>query len=142
MTSATEQVTNTFLQYSQTFEKLVAENNPSLILPFLHLPSILIAPGQEPVLMTSEEAVKQVFSQLIKQLKDYGFDHSKLNSLSTKILSDKEGMVSGTATRYKNKEETEILQEFGFTYTLRNTGSEWKIIMGIIHDTETALNFD
>ncbi len=142
MTSPKDKVTQTFLIYSQTFEKLVAENNPSLILPFFHLPSILIAPEQEPVLMTSEEAVKQVFSQLIKQLTDYGFDHSKLNSLSTKILSEKEGIVSGTATRYKDKEETEILQKFGFTYTLRNTGSEWKIIMGIIHDTETALNFD
>lgn len=134
-------VTDAFINYSKTFEKIVADNDPKDIIPFFHIPAILIAPEQDPVLLASETNIIVVFDKLIQQLKAAGFDHSKLNTISTKLLSPTEGLVSGTATRYKDKAEKNILQEFGFTYTLRKTDQEWKIIAGIIHDQTTALKF-
>jgi hypothetical protein len=99
-----------------------------------------MAPGDLPALLASEKAIIQGFSGLIAQLKAAGFHHSKLDSYSATILDEANGigLISGTATRYKDAAESEILQTFGFTYTLRKTDAGWKIISGIIHDTATA----
>jgi hypothetical protein len=131
----------TFLSYSQTFEQMVKTGDASIIVPFLHIPAILIAPDQDPILMASDSAITVVFGQLIQQLKDAQFDHSKLTSINAKGLSPTEVIISGTATRYKDAAETLILQSFGFTYTLRKSGIDWKIILGIIHGIETAITF-
>jgi len=132
----------TFSDYSQTFEGMVATGQAKVIAPFFFLPSILIAPSQEPLLMTAEHEVIRIFEQLIHQLKGAGFDHSKLTKVSAKELSSMEVMISGTATRYQDQAETQILEEFGFTYTLRQSSMNWKIILGIIHGMKTAITFD
>lgn len=130
-----------FKDYSQNFEVMVNREDATIILPFFYLPSILITPGQDPILMISEQQVIGVFQQLISTLKARHFHHSKLTQISTKELSAAEAIISGTAIRYQDQAENQVLEELGFTYTLCKKEMAWKIIVGIIHGTEAAITF-
>lgn len=74
---------------------------------------------------------------MIAGLEKDNYDHSETDQLSTKLLSKNTALVSGIGTRLK-KDGSE-LEKFGFTYTMRKTDTDWKIIAGIIHDTEAVL---
>jgi hypothetical protein len=52
-------------------------------------------------------------------------------------------IFSGSAIRWKKEGETETeLERFGFTYTLRRDEKDgiWKIITGITHDPDRAID--
>ena len=67
----------------------------------------------------------------------YLFDCQKLlkHALKATQLSDNQGLVGGVA-KLLDKDNQEI-EHFGFAYTLRKVGDEWKIVGGVIHDPET-----
>jgi pimeloyl-ACP methyl ester carboxylesterase len=126
-----------FIEYSKTFEQL----DPTLIPPFLYLPSMLMTPEIIAPPMTSKALVEAVFQEVMKGLKEKGYSSSKLDRLSARMLSENTAIVSGSATRYKKEEEVETeLEKIGFTYTLRKDKDNlWKIIVGVIHDPESAI---
>lgn len=129
-----------FIEYLQAFNKLDANLIPS----FFYLPSMLITPAIIAPPMTTIAEVEAVFTPFMADLKHRGFSKSELISLSEKQLSDNTVIFSGSAIRYKKDGEIETeLEDLGFTYTLRldYTDDTWKIIMGIIHDFETAIAF-
>ena len=141
--TAKDSLIQTFFAYSRTFEDIVKNDDAKPIVKFIYTPAILMDRGTPTYLLAAEADVIQAFSSLIAQLKEAGFHHSKLNSYSATILDEANGvgLISGTATRYKDAAESEILETFGFTYTLKKTDAGWKIIFGIIHDTATAIAF-
>ncbi|HEY5138117.1 MAG TPA: hypothetical protein VIJ25_02190 [Methylococcales bacterium] len=120
-------VLKTFTDYSNDFGKL----EPDLMPKYFHLPAMLMTSG-EVALMTENSSVIGVFTQLFAQLEHAGFKESKLNSLQISLVSEKQSIVSGVATRYKQNDS--ILEHFGLTYTLRRTDNSWKIIVGVLHD--------
>lgn len=123
-----------FIEYLKAFNQL----DPSLIPPFFYLPSLLITPTIVARPMTTPAEVKAIFTPFMADLKRKGFSKSELKSLTEKRLSENITMFIGSAIRYKGETE---LEKLGFTYTLRldETDKTWKIIMGIIHDFETAI---
>jgi hypothetical protein len=131
MTDQTPAIPKTF---AETFgEYAVAFNTlkPTAVEHFFNKPSMLMTSG-EYVVMTHSPEVLGVFEKLMKGLKAKNFKESKVLSLDTKQLSENQGLVVGTAKRF-DKVGKEI-EHFGFTYTLRKVGDEWKIIVGVLHD--------
>ncbi|MGB7416774.1 MAG: hypothetical protein WA902_21435 [Thermosynechococcaceae cyanobacterium] len=122
-----------FDAYAQTFNLL----DPEKVVPFFHLPSMLMTSDQVAVMQKPEE-VLGVFQKLMESLKHKDFDESKIISMNTHQLSDNQGIISGVAKRF-NSQGAEI-EHFGFTYTLRKTEEDWKIIAGVIHDPESITN--
>jgi hypothetical protein len=104
MNDETTEILKTFRAYSDTFKQKKA----IALLPFIGL------------FLTIQKLSKQ------------GYSYSQLHELEVKQLRHNLAIVSGTATRHK--ENHEILDEFGFTYTLRKIPKGWKIIVGVIHD--------
>ncbi len=127
-----------FIEYLKAFNQL----DPSQIPPFFYLPSMLMTPDIVAEPMTTVAEVEAVFTPFMNSLKKQGFSRSEILSLSEKMLTDKIVIFSGSAIRYKKEGETETeLEKLGFTYTLRKDDQDniWKIIMGIIHDPDTAI---
>ncbi len=125
-------VKDAFIQYSDAFAKL----DPNALLPFYHQPAILID-SERVFSVKSEAEILAILTPMIEGLKKVDYDHSETDQLSAKLLNKNTALVSGIGTRLK-KDGSE-LGKFGFTYTMRKTDTDWKIIAGIIHDTETVL---
>jgi ketosteroid isomerase-like protein len=128
-------VKDTFIQYSDAFAKL----DPKALVPFYYQPAILID-SNNIASFKSEAEILAVLTPLIEGLKKVGYDHSETDQLTAKLLSKNTALVSGIGTRLKK--DGSKLGQFGFTYTLRKTDTDWKIIAGIIHETETALQLE
>jgi hypothetical protein len=70
------------------------------------------------------------------KLRKENFKESKiLGSLQVSQFSDNQGLVVGVAKRFN--QEDEEMEHFGFTYTLREVEGNWKIIAGVLHESET-----
>lgn len=127
MTNDPQAVLDTFHQYAKTFEHL----NPAKVLPFYHYPAILISPDKVVAIKNWIEGFV-IFKIVMGGLKRRGYDHSHMESLSVRHLSDELAIVSGGVIRYK-KDNTE-LERFGLTYTLGQVDGDWKIVVGALYE--------
>jgi hypothetical protein len=127
MNDLTKDVLNTFFAYAKAFESL----EPNQVAPFFNTPTMLMTP-KDFALMLDEATIKLVFLQLFTDLKQKNFKESELNSYQVTQLSDNQAIVSGTATRLD--QSGAVLEEFGLTYTFRLDGSQWKIVIGVLHE--------
>ena len=126
-------VIETFRDYTEAFRKL----DPKALLPFYHYPALVIDKDKGPKILIHPIIGFIGFSNVLRDLRKQGYGYSKLHELSAKQLSKNVVIVSGTATRCR-KDDTKI-EDIGFTYTLQKTLKGWKIVVGIIHNTETFL---
>lgn len=127
MQDNTKAVLQAFGAYAAAFETLLPEN----VTPFFH-PNATLMTAEVVAFMSNEADVKGVFQNLFYELKGKAFDHSKMNSIQVRQLSENQAIVSGSATRYNN--EGKAFESFGLTYTLRHEGVSWKIIFGVLHE--------
>jgi hypothetical protein len=127
MSDDTQIILKTFQDYGKKFEEL----RPSSVLPYFHYPSLLISPDNEAAI-TNWFTGFVTFAMVMSSLKQRGYSHGKMPSLSARRLSNNLAIVSGNVIRYK-QDHTE-LERFGLTYTLRKVGEDWKIIIGALHD--------
>jgi hypothetical protein len=129
-----QDILKTFGTYAQLFNLL----EPDKVVPFFHLPSMLMT-GKEVAAMQTTADVKKVFTTLMEDLKHKNFAKSEIiGDLKTSQLSDNQGQVVGAAKRF-DKDDKEI-EYFGFTYTLRKTtDNEWKIIAGVLHEPKILI---
>lgn len=127
MANDPQAILDTFHEYAKKFEHL----KPSEVLPFYHYPAILISPDQVVAIKNRIEGFV-IFKIVMGGLKQRGYDHSHMEALSVRYLSDELAIVSGIVIRCK-KDNTE-LERFGLTYTLRQVNGDWKIVVGALHD--------
>jgi 3-oxoadipate enol-lactonase len=137
-----KEILNTFVAYIQAFNLL----EPTKVLPFFHLPAMLIT-STEVAVMEKPIEVLGVFAILMDDLKHKNFKESKIiGSLEVKQLSENQGQVVGVAKRF-DRSDAEI-EHFGFTYTLRKIQvkdkdeikEKWTIISGVLYEPETFSN--
>jgi hypothetical protein len=122
-----KEILNTFGTYIQAFNSL----EPTKVLPFFHLPAMLITSTEVAVIEKPIE-VLGVFAILMDDLKHKNFKESQIvGTLEVKKLSDNQGQVVGVAKRF-DQANAEI-EHFGFTYTLRKVEDKWKIISGVLY---------
>jgi hypothetical protein len=142
MENQLKEILNTFGAYIQAFNSL----EPTKVLPFFHLPAMLIT-STEVAVMEKPIEVLGVFAILMDDLKHKNFKESKIiGSLEVKQLSDNQGQVVGVAKRF-DRSDAEI-EHFGFTYTLRKIQvkdkdeikEKWTIISGVLYEPEILSN--
>ena len=78
-----------------------------------------------------------MFTKIVLDLKKQNYGRSETSPLQVKFLADNLASVSAVVTRYTK--DNQALNTFGFTYTLRKVGAQWKIIVGIIHNLVDAI---
>jgi len=127
-----EAITQTFTNYSQTFQTL----DPHATLPYFHVPCMFIPPQGVRVLATAAD-VESLLTQLMEGLKARSYARSELMDLHVKQMSGNTGLVSVSRVRYAT--DGRELEPFGETYTLRRTEGGWKIAVAMIHDPDTIL---
>jgi ketosteroid isomerase-like protein len=133
MNDETPQILATFREYTETFRQKKA----APLLRFYAFPALMVDRDEKPKVLSNSVIAFIGLSLAIQKLKTQGYAYSHLHELGAKQLQENLAIVSGTATRHNDKDK--IIDEFGFTYTLRKTSQHWKIIAGIIHKTETFL---
>jgi len=122
-----DEVRETFKKYSSTFELLSAK----ALLHFYHYPCILISQDKSAALRNQLEAWIAL-KKVIGDLKQENYKKSWMRDLQVKVQSNNLATITGAAKRVRQDES--VILEFGFTYTLRKVSTDWKIIVGIIHD--------
>ena len=132
MTNETSNVIETITEYNKAFANL----KPSILGPFYHYPSILITP-ETSVSINNWLKLWIVFTKIVLDLKKQNYGRSETSPLQVKFLADNLASVSAVVTRYTK--DNQALNTFGFTYTLRKVGLQWKIIVGIIHNLVDAI---
>jgi hypothetical protein len=133
MSDATQKILDSFREYTETFRLKKA----APLLKFYAFPALMADRDEKPKVLSNSVIAFVGLSLAIQKLKSQGYAYSNLHELSAKQLRENLAIVSGTATRHN--EQKKIIDNFGFTYTLRKIDKNWKIIAGIIHDVETFL---
>jgi ketosteroid isomerase-like protein len=132
MTDDKEAITRTYTAYFQAFQTL----NPQAVLPYYHVPSMLLSPQGVTIMATATE-VEALFSQIIEGLKARNYARSELTDLRVQQLSDSIAMLSISGVRYTT--DGEQLERLGVTYTLRKTDASWQIVLTTIHDPDSII---
>jgi 3-oxoadipate enol-lactonase len=131
MKNKLDAIRNTFLEYAEAFNLL----DPTQVEPFFQLPSMLMRSDLVVVMKESKDVIG-LFTVLMDKLRKENFKESKiLGSLQVSQFSDNQGLVVGVAKRFNQADEE--MEHFGFTYTLREVEGNWKIIAGVLHESET-----
>lgn len=128
MNDETAEILKTFRAYSDTFK----QKNAIALLPFYDFPALMVDRDEKPKVLSNPIVAAIGLFLAIEKLSKQGYSYSQLHEIEAKQLRHNLAIVSGTATRHQ--ENNEILDEFGFTYTLRKSSKGWKIIVGVIHD--------
>lgn len=125
-----EAITRTFTKYAQAFQTL----DPKAVLPYCHVPCMLIAP-QGALVMATPAEVEALFAQMARGLKARGYARSELTDLRVRQVSETIAFVSVGRVRYKT--DGQELERLGETYTFRKTGDEWRIVVATVHDPDS-----
>jgi ketosteroid isomerase-like protein len=127
-----EAITQTFTNYTQTFQTL----DPRAVLPYFHFPCMFIPPQGVRVLATAAD-VEALLTQVMESLKARSYARSELTELHVKQMSGNTALVSVSRIRYAT--DGRELERVGETYTLRRTEGGWKIAVAMIHDPDSVL---
>ena len=127
-----EAITQTFTNYTQTFQAL----DPRAVLPYFHFPCMFIPPQGVRVLATAAD-VEALLTQVMESLKARSYAWSELTELHVKQMSGNTALVSVSRIRYAT--DGRELERVGETYTLRRTEGGWKIAVAMIHDPDSVL---
>ncbi len=125
-------VLEAFNSYTEAFKKMDA----GILVDYYDYPSTL-TDNEQTILMIHPIVGYFVFGSIIKKFAEKNYGYSVLDIITAKQLSENLALVSGRATRYQKNDQP--YEDFGFTYTLRKKASKWKIIYGVIHDTNKFL---
>jgi hypothetical protein len=117
--------------YMRAFETL----DPEAALPFYHLPSMFIAP-QGVVAATDADTLRALLAQFMGQLRAQSYGRTDISGLEVRALSSELASCTGVFVRF-NASGQELARP-GFTYTMRNSGGSWKILVAALHDALTV----
>jgi len=105
------------------------------ILPFIHEPTLLMAP-QGVVAAPTRTEVAAVIAPTLEGLRARGYGRSELTRTRLTLLGSASALVIGVAERYKA--DGQPLERAGVTYLLQKTDSGWKITVLILDDSAGA----
>src|SRR4030042_687825 len=120
MTWNKDAIARLYTEYVQAFQTL----NARAILPYYHVPSMMIS-SQEVIVMATSAEVEAYFARIMGRLKARGYARTEIKELHMKQMSDGTALLGGNLVRYKT--DGEELGRLGATYTLRKTDGGWKI---------------
>lgn len=81
--------------------------------------------------MHDSDEIERLFDRIIADLVAENYDHSVVEDLNIKLLSEHLAQVSGLAIRYR-KDGTE-LERTGASYTLQYRANAWKFVSAMTY---------
>jgi ketosteroid isomerase-like protein len=121
---------DSFRRYAQAFQSL----DPKAVAQHFYEPSLLITPQGILALSTAAD-VERAYARLMADLPARGYAGTAFSVLTERRLSDDLALVTGAGVW--KKASGEEFMPFGLTYTLRRSGSTWRIVVGVIHDPDS-----
>ncbi|MFT4562131.1 MAG: ketosteroid isomerase-like protein [Gammaproteobacteria bacterium] len=115
-----------YADYLDTFHRLDAE----AVAMFYTQPCLFIT-DQTITLMHDGDEIERLFGEIISGLIAKDYDHSVVEDLSVKLLSEHLAQVSGLAIRYR-KDGTE-LEKAGASYVLQFSANAWKFVSAMTY---------
>lgn len=117
---------------AESFSRLDVDRWLSFFHPqhtFVHHDSVFVA--------KSLEETKQAFAPMIAGLRASGFRRSALDRCTITRLGPRLALAA-TLWRRLGEGDT-LLEEFGASYTLLDTGDGWKVVVATVHDPDVVL---
>lgn len=121
---------DTLRAYVTAFETLDVD----AFLPYYSVPVVFIA-HLLPIVAESHIA-RMLASKLVADAKAADYRRTEILDLTTKTLTSTIAMLSGVFVRYNSSNG--VIDRSGFTYTMHNDGTRWKIVVAILHDPPSA----
>ncbi|MFT4581595.1 MAG: ketosteroid isomerase-like protein [Gammaproteobacteria bacterium] len=115
-----------YAHYLNTFHGLDAGQ----VATFYTQPCLFIT-GQSITLLHDSDEIERLFDRIIADLVAENYDHSVVEDLNIKLLSEHLAQVSGLAIRYR-KDGTE-LERTGASYTLQYRANAWKFVSAMTY---------
>ncbi len=116
-----------FHAYIRAFEPL----DPEAVLPFYHLPGMIMAPqGVFP--LPDAHTAQALLTQFMAPLRAQSYRRTEVSGLKVSPLSSGLASCAGVFVRF-NASDREIAR-LDFTYIMRNSGGSWRIVVAVVHD--------
>ena len=131
MSQEKKDIIKTYHDYVEAFMTL----EPSAIIPYYHVPCIIIATSSVTVLSTPEEIAAN-FSIGMEALKKSGYARSDIINLDVAQKGVGVAVVIADLKRY-TKEGKQLGSQGGlyrYTYTFRKADDQWRVAAVISHD--------
>ncbi len=132
MTDVESEVYQLFDDYFRDFGNLDLD----AIVNYFHLPCMFTTPFGVFVFITAAE-VDGFWRPRFDGLRSQDFGHTERSKASIKVLADDTAIASSLATRFnKNGKQ---MERRGAAFTVRKTGSGWKIVALIHHSPDNVV---
>jgi hypothetical protein len=119
--------TDMLTAYVRAFETLSAE----AVVAFYHRPFTFIRPDAAWVVQDEATALVLV-NHLIEHARSQGYHRTDVSRLAVRTLAANLAELEGVFVRYDAAQEE--IARFGFTYILRQTDGQWRIVVAVAHD--------
>ncbi len=123
--------TETLRAYVRAFETL----DPEVVLPFYYCPCMFIAPFGVS-LATDADAAHHTASALVYHARSQGYRRTEITQLHQRTLASNLVSLSGVFVRFGTGDNE--IGRFGFTYVMRDDGTDWRIVVAMAHDAPQA----
>lgn len=139
MDNEKEKIIQTYRNYVQAFQSL----NPKAILPFFHTPFMSISSWEVQVLSTLAE-IEDSFARNMDILRENKYARTDIIDLYAGQMSKGLALVSVILERYSSDGEQlgGAGKSYTYTYTLRKTDNDWKIVSAMAHDAAALLKIN
>ena len=139
MDNETEKIIQTYRNYVQAFQSL----NPKAILPFYHAPFMSISSREVRVLDTPAE-IENSFARNMDILRENKYARTDIIEIFARQMSKGLALVSVILERYSSEGEQlgGAGKTYTYTYTLRKTDNNWKIVSAMAHDAAALLRIN
>jgi ketosteroid isomerase-like protein len=139
MDNEKEKIIQTYRNYVQAFQSL----NPKAILPFYQPPFMSISSREVLVLSTLAE-IEDSFARNMEILRGNKYARTDIIEIFAKKMSKGLALVSVILERYSSEGEQigGAGKTYTYTYTLRRTDNDWKIVSAMAHDSAAILRID
>lgn len=124
-------LTDWIREYSDHFVLSFRENDPSLVRPYCHIPSMRLTQDGVKVMATAEE-VDAHWAAAHVPLRPLDYHNSILHTVDVKLLNPGAAFITVDCGRYNVRNE-EIMR-FYSSYTVCKTAEGWKITSWIGHN--------
>jgi ketosteroid isomerase-like protein len=132
MRTAPATITQAFERYVDTFQSL----DPKAALRSLHVPTLIVDAQGSRVLSTEADA-EAFLGRVMHDLEARGYARSAIVDSHVHVLSETLAVVSVSRIRYDRSGRE--LERLGETYTLRQSGGDWKIVVAVVHEATGVL---
>lgn len=118
-----------FWRYTKAFQSLDSQAIP----PHFNEPAMMITPKGIQMLPNAA-AIERAYASIMAELPAQRYSHTEFSPVEERRLGDDLTVLTGSGN-WVDVDGRKFMP-FGMTYTMRRTGSDWRIVVAIIHSAD------